>query len=530
MIAAQPPMNGAHWPLDRPRPTAMRLQRRHLLTLGATGLAAPAFLRHATAADVPRFALGVASGQPLADRLVLWTRLTGPDLPDTVPVDWVIAHDEACTQVAARGTEQAVAADAHSVHAEPAGLAPGRGYFYRFNALGQQSMTGRTRTAPAADADAPLRAVLASCQRWDTGHYAAWRHAAQQGADLVLFVGDYIDEYAAGKNAVRPHGGPLVRSLAQYRERYALHKGDPALQAAHAAAPWLLVWDDHEVENDYANDRGQRLSGADFMAQRAAGYQAWWEHMPVPKAMRPVGPDMRIHHRLDWGRLARLHALDSRQFRDHQVCLPFGRTGGSSVVDAAGCPALKDPQRSLLGQAQERWLSEGWDLQRRWNLLAQQTLMAPLDHADPSAPPEAVRTWTDGWDGYPAARRRLLGEVAGRRVPNVVALGGDVHAHYVSALQADPADAKSPVVASEICGTSISSLGPEEKRTQAQLARNPHLLHARGGRRGYVLLNIDGQRLQADLMAVADAADPASAVGVDARFVVEAGRPGPQRA
>jgi alkaline phosphatase D len=480
---------------------------------------------------VPRFGLGVASGQPLADRLVLWTRLTGADLPDLVPVDWVIAADEACTQVVAKGTEQATAADAHSVHAEPAGLAAGRWYFYRFSALGQQSLVGRTRTAPAADATASLRAVLASCQRWDTGHYAAWRHAAQQDIDLVLFVGDYIYEYAGGKTAVRPTdlpaGGPPVRSLAQYRARYALHKGDPALQAAHAAAPWLLVWDDHEVENDYANDRGQRLSGADFLAQRAAGYRAWWEHMPVPKAVRPVGPDMRIHHRLDWGRLARLHALDSRQFRDHQVCLPAGRSGGSSVVDAAGCPALQDPKRSLLGTAQERWLADGWDLQRRWNLLAQQTLMAPLDHADPAAAPEAVRTWTDGWDGYPAARLRLLAEVAERRVPNVVALGGDVHAHYVSALQAD---AKSPIIASEICGTSISSPGPDAKRSQAQLARNPHLLHARGDRRGHVLLNLDERRLQADLMAVADPADPASAVDLQARFVVEAGRPGPQRA
>ena len=195
----------------------MPLHRRHLLALGATGLAAPAFVRHALAADELRFALGVASGQPQPTNLVLWTRLTGPALPAEVPVDWVLAHDEACTQVAARGTERAVAADAHSVHAEPAGLAPGRAYFYRFSALGQHSTVGRTRTAPAPDASATLRAVLASCQRWDTGHWAAWRHAATREADLVIFVGDYIYETVAAKNAVRPHDQPLVRTLAQFR-------------------------------------------------------------------------------------------------------------------------------------------------------------------------------------------------------------------------------------------------------------------------------------------------------------------------
>ena len=508
----------------------MPLQRRHLLALGATSLAAPAWVRHARAADLPRFALGIASGQPLADRLVLWTRLTGPGLADAVPVDWVIAHDAACTQVAARGSELAVAGDAHSVHAEPAGLEAGRGYFYRFSALGQHSPVGRTRTAPAPDAPATLRAVLASCQRWDSGHWAAWRHAATQEPDLVLFVGDYIYEYPAAKTAVRPHDLPLVRTLAQFRDRYALCKSDPALQAAHANAPWLVVWDDHEVENDYANDRGQRLTGTELLALRAAGYQAWWEHMPVPKAMRPVGPDARIHHRLDWGTLARIHALDARQFRDHQACVPAGRVGGSSVVNLADCPALLAPQRSLLGAAQERWLAEGWDLQRRWNLLAQQTLMAPLNTAVPGTPSEAGRFWTDGWDGYPAARTRLLQGMAARRVPNMVALGGDVHAHYVADLKADVGDAKAPVLASEICGTSISSLGPEAARTQAALARNPHLHHARGDQRGYVLLSLDPRQLTADLMAVADASDPASAVAVGARFVVEAGRPGPQRA
>ena len=226
----------------------MHTARRHLLTLGAAGWAAPAWVRHARAADLPRFELGVASGQPQPAAVVLWTRLTGFDLPAQVPVRWQIAHDEAFSRIAASGTETAEPASAHSVHAEVAGLAPGRGYFYRFNALGQQSATGRTRTAPAADAPASLHAVVTSCQRYDHGLYAAWRDVAAREPDLVMFLGDYLYEYASPAGVVRAHDGPLLRTLDQFRARYAQYKSDPALQAAHAAAPWLLVWDDHEVE------------------------------------------------------------------------------------------------------------------------------------------------------------------------------------------------------------------------------------------------------------------------------------------
>ena len=354
----------------------MPLHRRHLLTLGATGLAAPALVRYARAADVPRFALGIASGMPQPDHLVLWTRLTSIDLPAQVPVHCALAHDEALTRIAAQGNETAEPGSAHSVHAEPTGLEPGRGYFYRFTALGQQSEVGRTRTAPAPDAPATLRVATASCQRLDNGQWAAWRDVAALDFDLVMCLGDYIYEYPWALTGPRAHEGGLLRTLDQYRARYAQYKRNPALQAAHAACPWLLVWDDREVENDYANARGSTLSGAALLRLRSAAYQAWWGHQPVPKAMRPVGPDARIFHRLDWGSLARIHALDDRQYRDPQVCLPFGRSGGSSWVDAADCRALADPSRSLLGAAQERWLNEGWDSTRPWNLLAQQTLMA----------------------------------------------------------------------------------------------------------------------------------------------------------
>ena len=494
--------------------------RRHLL-LAAVG---PWFVRGARAQDRPRFQLGVASGQPRSDGMVLWTRLTGPDLPARVPVQWELAHDEAFSRPAAGGIEVAEDAWAHSVHAEPAGLEPGRWYWYRFRALGQVSRSGRTRTAPAPDAAATLRLAIASCQRWDHGHYAAWRHLARQELDLVAFLGDYIYEYPSWPVALRRHDGGLLRTLDQYRARYDQYKRDPALQDAHAACPWLMVWDDHEVENDYAGAHPSTPLGADMATLRPAAYQAYWEHQPFPKALRPRGMDMRITGRLDWGRLARLHLLDTRQHRDAQACPPALRSSGSRTVLARDCAALTDPTRTLLGSAQEQWLAQGWSLDRPWNLVAQQTLMARFtSHAD-------GRYWTDGWDGYPAARKRLLATVAERRVPGVVVLGGDVHAHHVADLTTDFDDPRAPVVASEFCGTSISSRGRDQKLLDAALPLNPHMQLARADRRGAVVFDIDARLLQARLLDVEQASDPDSAVHELARFVVDPLRPGPRRA
>jgi alkaline phosphatase D len=439
-----------------------------------------------------------------------------------VEVRWEVAEDEAFTRIAARGTETADAADAHSVHAEPAGLLPGRGYWYRFTALGQRSTTGRTRTAPAPDSEATLRFAIASCQRYDMGHYAAWRDVADWAPDLVLFLGDYIYEYPSAPTALRPHLGAYVRTLEDYRQRYAQYRSDPLLQAAHAAAPWLVIWDDHEVDNDYAGLTGQTLQ-ADFADQRAAAYQAWWEHMPVPKAARPVGPDLRLYGRLDWGRLARIHALDGRQHRDLQACPRPGRAG-SNTVRLRDCPALADPRRSLLGAAQERWLEAGWDRERPWNLVAQTTLMARMSWSDPL---DGGTYWTDGWDGYAPARQRLLDGIAARRLGGTVVLGGDVHAHYVARLLADFDDPLSAVVASEFCGTSISSLSLPQPRIDAALGFNPHILHGNGTQRGSVRFTVDAKSMQAELRAVDDARDAASPVRTAARYVVEAGRPGP---
>jgi alkaline phosphatase D len=523
-------------------PAAGRRQFLHGAAAWGAALAAPPFIRHARAADGDRFQLGVASGHPRPAGVVLWTRLAGADLPERVAVDWEVAHDEAFTRIAARGSEVADRAWAHSVHAEVASLEPSRWYWYRFGALGGRSAAGRTRTAPAAGAAEPLAFAIASCQRWDHGHYAAWRHMAEEERlDLVVFLGDYIYESATPPAAsrVRAHAGAAPRTLDDYRARYAQYKSDPALQRAHAAAPWLAVWDDHEVENDYAGLQSQSLSPA-FALRRAAAYQAWWEHMPFPQAMRPRGADMRIHGRHDWGRLARFHALDDRQYRDPQACPRPGR-GGSNTVRLGDCPALGDPRRSLLGAAQERWLAEGWSREHRWNLLAQQTLMARVNrHARgeeeaassaaqpaplPSHSPSAIY-WTDGWDGYAPARARLLGTLAERGPSDVVVLGGDVHANYVADLRPDFDDLASPVVATEFCGTSITSEGLAQSRLDALRADNPHLRYARSDQRGYVHFTLDAERLQARLRVVDDPLDAASGIRTAARFVVAAGKAG----
>ncbi|MFO1328291.1 MAG: alkaline phosphatase D family protein [Rubrivivax sp.] len=498
------------------------MRRRQCLATAAL-VAMPALLHHARAADVPRFALGVASGHPRPDRVVLWTRVTGHELPDTVPVQWELAHDEGFTRIAARGSETAEAAWAHSVHAEPAGLDPGRGYWYRFQALGQRSRVGRTRTAPALDAEATLRLSIASCQRWDHGAYGAWRALAADPPDLVAFLGDYIYEYPSSPLAARRHEGGLVRTLDQYRARYAQYKSDPALQDAHAACPWIVTWDDHEVENDYAGTHPTTPLGADMAAIRAAAYQAAWEHQPFPQALRPRGMDMRVVARFDWGRLARLHVLDARQYRDVQACPTPLRSSGSRVVHPRDCAALQDPARTLLGPEQERWLAEGWDLQRPWNLLLQQTLMARFTGPDGS-------TWTDGWDGYPAARTRLLRTVAERRVGGVVVLGGDVHAHHVADLHADADDPRSPVVASEFCGSSISSRGRSQGAVDAARAVHPHMHLARADQRGTIDFAIGPRQLQARVKVVERPQDADSPVSDSARFVVDPARPGPQRA
>lgn len=515
----------------------MFARRRLLQALAAAGLAAVLPAR-AQLNSRPRlsafpFSLGVASGYPQPSRLVLWTRLAPAPLapgggmdPEVVPVRWEIARDEALKNVVASGTSFATPQWAHSVHVEVSGLQPAREYWYRFSVADAVSPTGRTRTAPGPAArPGALRLAFASCQHYEQGYFAAYRHIVADDPDLVLHLGDYIYEATWGRDLVRSHDDGEAVTLEDYRRRYALYKSDPQLQAAHAACPWLFTWDDHEVENDYANDRSQNLDDpAWFLARRAAAYKAWYEHQPAPRAMVPFGPSARIYTRSAFGTLAEFFVLDDRQYRSHEACPRPGRRG-STTVDVAECGELADPARTMLGATQEQWLTAGLASSRaRWTFVAQQSRMAQWDeHPGPGR-----SAWTDAWDGYPAARRRVLEAL--QEKDNGVVIGGDIHAFNVNALKLDFDDPAAPAVASEFVGTSITSQGWAQKRMDALRGDNPHVLLADSRHRGYVRMALTPGVLKADLRAMDDVQSPDAACKTLATFVVEDGRPGPQRA
>lgn len=514
----------------------MKLTRRAFL-LGLAGLAAGCASRAAAPVPTGRdpFTLGVASGYPHPHGFVLWTRLAPHPLapgggmpPAPVPVTWEVGADEAFARVLARGEAMALPELAHAIHVEVDGLEPGRWYHYRFRAGDAVSPTGRTRTAPAPEeAVSRLALAFASCQHYEHGHYGAYHHMAAEPLDLVVHLGDYIYEYSGlAANKVRSHGAGEAVSLEDYRRRYALYRLDPALQAAHAAFPWLVTWDDHEVDNDYAGDRSQdREAPRAFLARRAAAYQAYYEHMPLPRTARPSGPSLRLYTRAGFGPLARFFVLDGRQYRHPQPCPGFGR-GGGRTVRAEQCPERLDPARSMLGATQERWLLEGLQRTRaRWNLIAQQTMMAQADRQ-----PGLDRAfWTDSWDGYPAARRRLLEHLAAQGVSNPIVLSGDIHAFAVSTLKLDFDDPSSTPVASELVTTSISSQGFSWRRIQEMVADNPHIQFADSRFRGYTTLELTPERAVARLKALHDVTDPQSPIRTLAEFTVENGRPGPRR-
>lgn len=461
--------------------------------------------------------------------MVLWTRLVGEIDPTPLPVRWEIAADESMRQIVASGSAAAEPAWAHSLRVEARGLEPDRWYWYRFMAGDAVSPVGRTRTAPRLDAAVErLQFAFASCQQYEQGYFGAHRHIAADAPDLVAFVGDYIYESSWGREHVRKHTGGEPTTLEDYRARYALYKSDADLQVAHAACPWIVTWDDHEVDNDYADDRPEDGMARDaFLERRAAAYRAFYEHMPLPERMRPAGPDMRLHTQLGWGRLGRFYVLDGRQYRSWQACPRGGRRGGSNTVDVDNCDSLSAPARSYLGRAQERWLEGALgDSQSRWNFLAQQTRMAQFDQK----PGPGRRAWTDGWDGYPAARARLLGYLGERRIANPVVLGGDVHQFNVADLKRDFDDPASPVVASEFVGTSITSQGWPQHRLDAFLPDNPHMKLVESRFRGYVRVQVSAREARFDLRAMASVREPGADCRTHATFAVEDGRPGAQRA
>jgi alkaline phosphatase D len=467
------------------------------------------------------FTLGVASGDPLHDAVVLWTRLApdplnGGGMPDrVVPVEWEVAEDARFGRIVRRGVTVARPELGHSVHTDVRGLRADHVYWYRFRVQGHVSPTGRTRTAPPPGATGGgLRFALASCQNWQQGYFTPYADMLDQAPDFVLFVGDYIYESAPSATSVRRHEGTgEPYTLTQYRNRYAQYRTDPDLAAMHAAAPWVVTFDDHEVDNDYAGQVPQdpdKQSHDAFVDRITAAYQAYYEHMPVRATQVPSGPHIQMYRRLDFGHLARLHLLDTRQFRSDQA------------VDQAGA---WDPSRTMLGAGQKRWLLDGLHHSRaRWNLIASQIMLAETD----LQVGEGKLWYYDAWDGYQVERNALLGEL--QTVRNPVVLSGDRHLTMISDLKRDFADPNSAVVGAEFVGTSISSGGDSDyaafdKEWDPRRADNPHWKLV-DTHRGYHLFDVRRDGIDAQVRAVSTVLAPQSAASTLKRLRVDDGKRG----
>lgn len=510
-------------------PKSTSIHRRQILlsAAGATLLGGVPGVVRAQGARLPGppFRLGVASGDPLPDGVVLWTRLApkpleGGGIPDRpFDVGWRIAGDDGMRTVVQSGTATARPELGHSVHVEVSGLRPGRHYWYQFDSGGFESPVGRTRTTPALDASpARLRFAFASCQNYEDGFYTAYRHMAGEELDFVVHLGDYIYEKRGRDGKTRQHLGPECESLRQYRDRYAQYKMDADLQAAHAAFPFLVTWDDHEVAGDYANEiPKRRIHLKYFLRRRAAAYQAYYEHMPLRRRSIPDGPNLLLYRRFKFGDLMDLSLLDTRQYRTDQAC------DGKRVES---CNEALLPSRTMLGAAQEKWLFDGLDRSRAiWNAIGQQVPMAERAIA---ASKGRTRYAMDKWDGYIPARARVLKFLAARKPANPVVLSGDVHANWVSDLKQDFTDAASPIVGSEFIGTSISSGGDGRagrKRAASTLKMNPHLKFF-NGQRGYVRCEVSRNVWRADYKIVPFVSKPGAPVETAASFIVENGQAG----
>jgi alkaline phosphatase D len=495
----------------------MRLSRRILLASSAAGaaIALPSAVRaetrHPSLGSDP-FTLGVASGDPEPDGVVLWTRLAIDPLaedgmggmPDgAFDVKWEVAADDRFRHRVARGEVQTAAEVGYSVHIEVDGLWPGREYYYRFKTGRWTSPVGRTVTAPARYAmPRELRMAFASCSQYEHGYFTAYRHMAESRPDLILHLGDYQYEYKAKvynspDGNVRDHQGPETVTLANYRQRHAQYKADPDLQAAHMAAPWLVVWDDHETENNWADEVPEANSDtpnpADFLARRAAAFQAYWENMPLRRSSVPQGIDMQLYRRVQWGRLANFHMLDTRQYRDDQAC---GDGTQSNCADAW------DESRTITGAEQEEWLIDGFHASRaRWDILGQQVFFT---QRDASADDSILRTSMDGWDGYAASRQRIIDGWVEAGVRNPVVLTGDVHTHWAGEILQSFPELDGDSVGVELVATSITSGGngadsvPEDN---AALKINPHIKF-RNAQRGYVETVITPSQMDVNFQVV----------------------------
>jgi len=505
--------------------------------LAATGLVAACSGDDSSSSDptdlaVPRlsgypFTLGVASGDPTAEAVVLWTRLApdaltpGGGMPDQdVPVRWELATDDTFATLVGEGTAVARADAAHTVHVDATGLDAGRELFYRFLVGDDESPVGRAVTMPAAG-DTPDRFTLghASCARWGEGYYAAYRDLADAAVDLVVFCGDYVYERGPEDDeAVRP-GQITALTLDDYRYLYALHRSDEHLRAAHAASPWLVIWDDHETSNNYVGDQpdpdSESRTPAELLERRAAAYRAWWEHMPVRFAP-PEGPDLRIHRNLDVGALARIHLLDTRQYRTALEC----EDAVSSV--GARCDTSFDPATTVLGAEQEAWLADGLaEGDRVWDVIGNQIVL----HQWRFGPGDDAIFNLDQWDGYPEARNRMADALAASAGEPVV-LTGDVHSTWVADLKADFDRPSSARIGTELVAPGITSSGEAlEPITEVVQVNSPHIRYVDAPHRGWLRHEVTADSWTAEIRHVRDHTDPDSRVRVASTWVIEPGQP-----
>lgn len=515
----------------------MTLSRRHVLAgglaAGATATAvSPASASPLLIATGPvrrsPFALGVASGDPTPTGVVLWTRLAieplaadgkGGMASRDVQVRWEIADNPKMRRPVDRGTVRARAADAHSVHVEVDGLRPGREYWYRFRVEGHLSPVARTRTAPARNEMPSAPAMsFASCSHYEAGYFTAYRHLANDEPDLILHLGDYQYEGKASTSPTSPrkHAGEETVTLEGYRLRHAQYKTDADLQLAHAVAPWLVVWDDHEVDNNWAAGVPQDTKAGEwndtperFLARRANAFRAYYENMPLRRSSIPSGPDMKIYRRLGWGKLANFHMLDTRQYRDDQAC------GDGWDVN---CAEALDPARTLTGDRQEAWLRDGFSRSRaRWDFLGQQVFFTTRDGLES---PDELSASNDSWDGYAGSRDRVTQAWQDADVRNPVVLTGDVHKHWAADIKSDYADPSSDVIGTELVASSITSGGDGDAAwSDPIMAWNPHLKFS-GNQRGYVRTLITKDGMRADFRSLDKVTTQGSAVHTQASFEV----------
>jgi len=521
------------------------VSRRLFLAYGAALAALPRLAVHA---DAPNrkvtfssnpFTLGVASGDPDATSVLLWTRLAPRPLEpdggmksDIIDVKWEVADDENMKKIVASGTSTATPQLGHSLHAEVKGLKPDHWYFYRFKVGDAISAIGRTRTLPAADSSPEkLRFAFVSCQHYEQGLFTGYEQMAKDDLDLVFHLGDYIYEYPGKDKLVRKHIGPektKILSLEDYRNRHAQYRSDPLLYGMHAKCPWFVTWDDHEFDNNYANDISEKnvdpkkaIDPATFLEQRAAAYQAYYEAMPLRRRSLPQGAEMLLYRKASFGRLAEFLVLDTRQYRTDQP----NNDGAKPLNEAA-----LNPKNTLLGTKQKGWMQAALLASTAtWNVLAQQVMMGMVGR--PVEGKEPVYSM-DQWPGAAHERMAIMKFIADRRVSNPVVLTGDIHSNWVNDLRVDDRKADAPIVATEFVGTSLTSggNGPREVKDLDKLTAANTCIKFHNRERGYVRCVVTPQHWLSDYMVVEDVTKPGGKIVTRASFTVEAGKPGATKA